>query len=201
MLPKILIVDDSKTIRMQIRDMLPNGNFQVCEAKDGAEGYDLICQERPNLVLLDFFMPRMNGWEVLQKIQSQPELQTTPVVVMTGRKEEVLEKVPGLFRYFACIEKPFEQRTLMEAVRAAMAKAKTRQPGAVAPNPASTAEPVEPPISHEESQDMETLRNQVRLLQQQVQTLTEANTKLHSEMEAIKRQVSQVITFVRQKLH
>jgi CheY-like chemotaxis protein len=51
---KVLIVDDGKTIRMQVREMLPKGTFEVLEAKDGLEGLNLIRQERPNLILLDF---------------------------------------------------------------------------------------------------------------------------------------------------
>ena len=124
---KILIVDDSKAIRAQVREMLSKGNFEVAEAADGVEGLDFIRNQHPNLVLLDFFMPRMNGWEVLLRIQSLPDLQMIPIVVMTGRKIEVQEKVPELFKYFEFIEKPFDPRTLINAVRAAMAKAMSRQ--------------------------------------------------------------------------
>ncbi|MBE9197490.1 response regulator, partial [Synechocystis sp. LEGE 06083] len=45
---KILVIDDSKVIRMRVRDMLPQGNFEVIEAKDGLEGFNLIQSERPN---------------------------------------------------------------------------------------------------------------------------------------------------------
>jgi CheY-like chemotaxis protein len=97
---KILIVDDSKTIRMQVKDMLPKGNFEVLEAADGLEGLDVITQERPNLILLDFFMPRMNGWEVVQKLHDHPKLHVIPVVMMSGRREDVEKTVPELFTYF-----------------------------------------------------------------------------------------------------
>ena len=120
---KVLIVDDSRAIRLQIRDMLPQGNFDVLEAKDGVEGIDLIRNQQPNLILLDFFMPRMNGWEVIQQVKDQPTLKAIPIVVMSGRKEEVIEKVPELFDYFEFIEKPFEQHALVGAIRSAMMKA------------------------------------------------------------------------------
>ncbi|MBF2080297.1 MAG: response regulator, partial [Synechococcales cyanobacterium T60_A2020_003] len=57
---KILIVDDSKVIRMQVQEMLPKSNVEILEAKDGVEGMELVQQNHPNLILLDFFMPRMN---------------------------------------------------------------------------------------------------------------------------------------------
>jgi CheY-like chemotaxis protein len=123
---KILIVDDSRTIRMQIKDMLPKGNFTILEAKDGAEGFDMISQERPNLVLIDFFMPRMNGWEVVQKMQTFPKLQPIPIVMMSGRREDVEKAVPELFEYFEFVGKPFEQKLLIKAIKAATTKAKQR---------------------------------------------------------------------------
>ncbi|WP_225931295.1 PleD family two-component system response regulator [Leptolyngbya sp. 7M] len=76
---KILVIDDSRVIRNMVRDMLPKGNFQVLEAKDGVEGINCIRQERPNLIMLDFLLPRMSGWEVFQQIQSQADLQKIPL--------------------------------------------------------------------------------------------------------------------------
>jgi CheY-like chemotaxis protein len=207
-LPKILIVDDSKTIRMQVRDLLPKGNFDISEAEDGVEGFSLISQERPNLVLLDFFMPQMNGWEVLQRIKTQPDLQTIPVVVMTGRKEEVLERVPDLFDYYACIEKPFEQRTLMEAVKSALAKAKTRQTGTkpaepkpvtAPPKPGPVEVKTEPPAAVSPDSDRD-LSTQVQELQTRVQILTDINATMQSELDLLKKQMAQLVAVVRQRL-
>lgn len=206
MLPKILIVDDSKTIRMQVRDLLPKGNFDISEAGDGVEGFSRISQERPNLVLLDFFMPQMNGWEVLQRIKTQPDLQTIPVVVMTGRKEEVLEHVPDLFDYYACIEKPFEQRTLMEAVKSALAKAKTRQMGTRSaeskpvnspPSPGLVAAKAEPTAAVAPDRDLST---QVQELETRVQILTDINATMQSELDLLKKQMAQLVSVVRQRL-
>ncbi|HEY9596964.1 MAG TPA: response regulator, partial [Cyanophyceae cyanobacterium] len=107
---KILVIDDSKVIRMRVKEMLPSGNFEVLEAKDGIEGLNLIHQENPNLIMLDFLLPKMSGWEVFQQIQSHGELQAIPLVLMSGRKEEVTEKIPEPFEYFAFVEKPFEKK-------------------------------------------------------------------------------------------
>ncbi len=51
---KILVIDDSKVIRMRVKDMLPESNFRVLEAKDGVEGYNLIRSEKPNLNYVGF---------------------------------------------------------------------------------------------------------------------------------------------------
>jgi CheY-like chemotaxis protein len=185
---KVVIIDDGKTIRMQVRAMLPKGTFEVLEAQDGIEGLDIIRQERPNLILLDFFMPRMNGWEVLEQIQVQQELQTIPLVVMSGRKEEVTEKVPQLFESFEFLEKPFDQKTLIGAIKAAMAKAKKRQPLAT---PAKPVETVTAPIS--------TGTNEIQLLKAEIKALNEKNVKMQAEVDGLKKQISQILAFIKQK--
>ncbi|MBF2097229.1 MAG: response regulator [Gloeomargaritaceae cyanobacterium C42_A2020_066] len=123
---KVVVIDDSRVIRMRVRDMLPQGNLELLEAKDGVEGLQLVRSERPGLVLLDFLLPRMSGWEVFQQIQQDPQLHSIPLVIMSGRKEEVTEKLPEPFEYFEFVSKPFEQQQLFEAIKLAMAKAKKR---------------------------------------------------------------------------
>ena len=179
---KILVIDDSRVIRNMVRDMLPKGNFQVLEAKDGVEGLNCIRQERPNLIMLDFLLPRMSGWEVFQQIQSQADLQTIPLVLMSGRREEVTEKIPEPFEYFEFIEKPFEQKELIEAIKAAMAKARLPRPRAAAPQ----AAPATPVAAATGSADVEALNQKIQ--------------KMQAEIDLLKKQMSQLLTFVKQKL-
>lgn len=175
---KILVIDDGKSIRMQVRDMLPQ-TFEFLEAKDGVEGLDLIRQARPHIVLLDFFMPRMNGWEVLEQIQAQPELVNIPLVVMSGRKEEVVAKVPGLFERFEFIEKPFDQKALIGAVRSAIAKSKTQKPAAIAAKPATV------PTSAASAS---------------LQPLHQKVNQMQADIDSIKKQVAQITALIKQKL-
>lgn len=170
---KILVIDDSRVIRNMVRDMLPKGNFQVLEAKDGVEGLDCIRQERPNLIMLDFLLPRMSGWEVFQQIQTQTELQSIPLVLMSGRREEVAEKIPEPFEYFEFIEKPFEQRELIEAIKAAMAKARLPRQRPVGATQAAGS-------------DLAALNQKVERMQ--------------AEIDLLKKQMAQLLTFIRQKL-
>jgi len=104
--------------------MLPTGNFEVLEAKDGVEGLNLIRQERPSLIMLDFLLPRLSGWEVFQALQQVPDFQSIPLVIMSGRKEEVTDKLKEPFEHFEFIEKPFETKQLVEAIKTAIFKAK-----------------------------------------------------------------------------
>jgi len=180
---KILVIDDSRVIRNMVRDMLPKGNFEVLEAKDGVEGMSCIQQEHPNLIMLDFLLPRMSGWEVFQQIQGQPELQKIPLVLMSGRREEVTEKITEPFEFFEFIEKPFEQKQLFEAIKAAMAKARLPRPqtAVAATTTASSSE-----IASSSTAEAQALAQKVE--------------KMQAEIDMLKKQMNQLLTFIKQKL-
>ena len=83
---KILVIDDSRVIRKTVRDMLPEGDFEVIEAKDGLEGIQFVEKEHPALIMLDFILPKMSGWDVFQQIQSHPEFQKDSLGLDVGEK-------------------------------------------------------------------------------------------------------------------
>jgi CheY-like chemotaxis protein len=175
---KILVIDDSKVIRMRVRDMLPQGDFEVLEAGDGVEGLNLIRNQRPNLIMLDFLMPRMSGWEVFQEMQNHPELRSIPLVVMSGRKEEVTEKLSEPFEFFEFIEKPFEQKELLEAIKSAMIK--VRRLPAISPVNLSGGT-----LDANAAAEIQALQSKVATLQ--------------AEINLLKKQLVQVVTFLKNK--
>ena len=159
--------------------MLPKGNFEVLEAKDGVQGITLVRQERPTLIMLDFLLPRMSGWEVFQQIQAQADLQSIPLVLMSGRKEEVTEKIKEPFEYFEFVQKPFDQKQLIEAIKLAMAKAK-RRPAMAAAAGASAA-------------------SAVLVGGGDVAALSAKVAKLQAEVDALKKQQAQILAFIKSK--
>lgn len=176
---KIVVIDDSRVIRVRVKEMLPPGNFEVLEAKDGLEGLNLIRQEKPNLIMLDFLLPKLSGWEVYQQIQQNAELQKIPLVVMSGRKEEVVEKLPEPFEYFEFIPKPFEQKDLIGAIKSAMAKSKLpRKPAAVQQDVTAPTVASQPP---------------------QNQALNDKIATMQAEIDRLKQQMAQVISMLQQK--
>ncbi|WP_448524907.1 response regulator [Parathermosynechococcus lividus] len=125
---KVLVIDDSKVIRLRVRDMLPEGDYEILEAKDGREGLQLIEQSDPTLIMLDFLLPRVSGWEVYQELAKTGLLGAIPLVIMSGRKEEVTEKLQEPFEWFEFIEKPFEREQLEAAIQEAFRKARKAKP-------------------------------------------------------------------------
>ncbi len=176
---KILVIDDSKVIRVRVNEMLPQGNYNVLEAKDGQEGLKFIVKERPNLIMLDFLLPKVTGWQVYQKIQSQPKLKRIPLVIMSGRKEEVAEKIPEPFEkhYFAFLEKPFEQKELMAAIQLAFKLAK---------DPSRATED-----TSNDAAEAGDASGKIQALEAQVK-------KMGTEIVALKKQMTQLVTIVKQ---
>ncbi len=179
---KILVIDDSRVIRKTVRDMLPDGDFEVIEAKDGVEGINLVGSEHPSLIMLDFILPKMSGWEVFQQIQASPELQKIPLVLMSGKKEEVTSKISEPFEFFEFIEKPFDRVVLAEAIRVAMTKARKARPRA-AEVPSSVQSGSAVQVSNE---IIEQLQAQITRSQEQITHLQKANS---AEIQALQAQL------------
>ncbi len=178
---KILVIDDSRVIRVRVREMLPPGNFEVLEAKDGLEGINLIRQELPNLIMLDFLLPKMSGWEVFQQIQQNPELRKIPLVLMSGRKEEVVEKIQEPFEHFEFILKPFEQKDLIGAIKSAMAKSKLPPKGTVGTAAGTTR-----------SGAYTTGAAEIQVMQQKI-------SSMQAEINTLKQQIGQIVAFINKK--
>ncbi|MEA5552616.1 response regulator [Anabaena cylindrica UHCC 0172] len=188
---KILVIDDTTVVRVKVREMLPPGNFEVLEAKDGLEGYNLILKEKVSLIMLDFILPKMSGWEVFQKIQANSELKKIPLVIMSGRKEEVTEKIPEPFEYFEFLNKPFDQRQLITAIKSAMTIATKR-------TRINTEQPIVAPARQEAVAAKP--NSVVGSSDAEIQALNAKMVKMQAEIDSLKKQLTQVVTFIKQKI-
>ncbi|MEO1377882.1 MAG: response regulator [Cyanobacteria bacterium J06635_10] len=194
---KILVIDDTTVVRVKVREMLPPGNFEVLEAKDGLEGLKLIRKEKFSLIMLDFLLPKMSGWEVYQEIQAQPELRKTPLVVMSGRKEEVTEKISEPFEHFEFLGKPFDQKQLITSIKAAMAKAK--QPRAQ-PVGVTSANTNKTNGTHTKNGTNGTIVTEQSNSEAEINALNEKMAKMQAEIDSLKKQLTQVVAYIKQKM-
>lgn len=83
---KILVVDDSTTVLFMERALLSR-SYDVITAQDGRAGVEKALAERPDLVLLDVVMPRMDGLEALRRLRAEPETKGVPVILVSTRGE------------------------------------------------------------------------------------------------------------------
>ena len=85
---KILIVDDLSTERLLMRSILEPRGFQIVEAVDGEQALVLCEQERPDLVLLDIVLPKVDGFQICRRIKRDPELSATPVILVSSKTQD-----------------------------------------------------------------------------------------------------------------
>ncbi len=114
----ILVVEDEEPIRLLIAMNLESAGFRVIKAKDGFQALERMREQRPDLVLLDWMLPGLNGLDVMRKMRQEADLSTIPVIMVTAKSEEsdiVLGLEMGAVDY---ITKPFSNKILIARVRA-----------------------------------------------------------------------------------
>jgi two-component system KDP operon response regulator KdpE len=118
---RILVIDDNSRDRRLLRDALEHEGYAVEEAADGSEGLKVLFASRPDVVVLDVIMPKMDGWAVCQRIR---EMTDVPVVMLTSlsRDEEVVKGLELGADDF--VSKPVSPRQLIARVRAVLRRAR-----------------------------------------------------------------------------
>ncbi len=114
---KILVVDDSGTARMIEQMALGRSSYDVVQAKDGAEAVEVARCERPDLILMDVMMPRMNGFEACRSIRAQEETKSIPVIMVTTRGEPVNVETGYRSGCNDYVTKPIDGHELLTKVR------------------------------------------------------------------------------------
>jgi DNA-binding response OmpR family regulator len=108
---KILLIDDSRFLRMANERALTLAGYEVISAADGEEGLRLACEQKPDLVVLDLMLPKLPGLEVLRKLRSRPDTASMPVVVISGLSQANDQKLvsEGATSYFEKSRLMFER--------------------------------------------------------------------------------------------
>jgi two-component system alkaline phosphatase synthesis response regulator PhoP len=114
---KILAVDDERHIVRLIQVNLERAGYQVTTAFDGNEALKKVEADKPDLIVLDVMMPRMDGFEVLKRLQANPETREIPIVMLTAKAQDA-----DVFRGWssgvsAYLTKPFNPLELVTFVR------------------------------------------------------------------------------------
>jgi CheY-like chemotaxis protein len=112
----VLIVDDEKFVRELIKIKLGRCGLTVIEAENGFEAIEIARTRRPDLILMDVMMPKMNGFEACEKLKSIPETARIPIIMLTARGEQD-NQVRGVSLGAAdYMSKPFSPQKLAELV-------------------------------------------------------------------------------------
>ncbi len=114
---KILIADDDRLVRAMLTDVLTEIGHGVVQAENGAEAVALCARETPDLLILDFLMPKLSGLDALLQIR---RTRPVPAVLLTAINEGSLRGVDGVEQVQVLLQKPFTRRTLERAIATAV---------------------------------------------------------------------------------
>src|SRR5690349_17075018 len=118
----VLVIDDSPTITKVVQLVLTKAGYQVNTAVDGEAGLQSVREQRHDLILLDFVMPRMNGYQFCRELTADAKLRDIPVILMSAKGDQVGErfvKVMGIVDY---ITKPFSPEAITAVVQHTIGK-------------------------------------------------------------------------------
>ncbi len=118
---RILIVDDERTIRLAIAELLETEGYVVDTARDGAGALESMRRNRPVLAIVDLMMPVLDGWTLLRTCRSDPMLADVRVIVMSARLDA--QQAAAAAGASACLIKPFDVDVLLAALDAAIQSA------------------------------------------------------------------------------
>ena len=122
MAQRVLVVDDSPTIRKVVAGVLSRAGYEVGHAGDGAQALTVLKREKFNLALVDFVMPKVNGFELCKKLREDSELRDLPVVLMSAKADKIREHFLRQTGALDAITKPFDPRALLLMIEGALQK-------------------------------------------------------------------------------
>ena len=114
---KILVVDDERQIVKLVEINLRKAGYDVVCAYDGVEALEKVQNDRPDMIVLDVMMPRMNGFDVLKKLQANPETEQIPVIMLTAKAQDADIFAGWQSGVSSYLTKPFNPRELLTFVQ------------------------------------------------------------------------------------
>jgi two-component system alkaline phosphatase synthesis response regulator PhoP len=117
---KVLIADDEIHIIHVVAIKLRNNGYEVIAANNGAEAYDLVCSEHPDIVVTDYQMPLMTGIELIERLRANEATKHLPVILLTARSFAISQDQQESLNVTACLSKPFSPKELLKSIQDAL---------------------------------------------------------------------------------
>ena len=142
---KVLSVDDSSVVRKLVTMILTAEGFKVSTASDGLDGVNKAKEIRPDIILLDFVMPKMNGFQVCRILQKDEKLRQIPVILVTSKGDKVGDKFVDQLGVTGYITKPFQPEELVSKIHQTL-EALSSEGSAPAAAPQAAPTPAHAPV-------------------------------------------------------
>jgi two-component system, OmpR family, alkaline phosphatase synthesis response regulator PhoP len=114
----LLLAEDEPDVQLIARLSLKKAGFQVATVNNGMEALERVMSDRPDVILLDWMMPDMDGFETCKRLKANPATQDIPVIFLTAKVQETEVAKALALGAAGCIGKPFDALTLGDQVRA-----------------------------------------------------------------------------------
>ena len=127
----IMVVDDNADIVAVIKTILEDKGYALQFAYSGQEAFNLLGEQKPDLILLDILMPKVNGLEVLTLLKENPDTRSIPVILLTSKVEykDVLEGYKKGAAYY--ITKPFTKNQLLNDIDSILSRDQAQSVGSL----------------------------------------------------------------------
>jgi len=122
MAKKVLVIDDEHDLARAVELRLKATGYETEVAHDGVAGVDKAKKTKPNMILLDLVMPKMDGFEVCKSLKSDPETKDIPILIFTAFGQKKLEEKCKAAGAVATILKPFETNDLLNMINQILTK-------------------------------------------------------------------------------
>jgi len=118
MAKKILVVDDEPEVVEILESRVKSGGYEVITASDGAEGLRKAYEEKPDLILLDILMPKIDGFDMCASLKENPNSANIPIIIITAAGLEHIEEKCLAVNADGCIRKPYDAADLLAKIKA-----------------------------------------------------------------------------------
>ena len=113
---KVLVVDDEIHIIHVVAIKLRNNGYEVISAENGAEAFELACENKPDIVVTDFQMPVMTGAELVEKLRQNEATKDIPVIMLTARGFAIEDEQKEDLQISEFLSKPFSPKELLRSI-------------------------------------------------------------------------------------
>ena len=120
--PTVLLVEDHESSAEGYAQLLMGAGYRVARAKNGYEALAEVSREPPALVLLDLKLPKLDGWELLQRLKADESMTTVPIIVVTGDSLPTHHELARSRGAAAVLSKPIDPEALLTLVRDSLSR-------------------------------------------------------------------------------
>lgn len=119
---RILLVEDEEDLRKMLKFRLEGLNYDVAEARDGLEGLNKARTSKPDLIIMDLMLPKMDGYKVCGLLKPDARFSRIPIIMFTARAQENDKEMAKEVGADAYITKPFEPEVLVGKIEELLAR-------------------------------------------------------------------------------